>query len=239
VWVAGQRRDQDWNPPYRVIDFTPPRSRLGRPALWREIGRLVAGLKPDVLHLHDPDLLLPAWFVWRFRVGRIIYDLHENVPFQILGKEWIPRPLRRFIAEAWKATERLALRPGNMQVVLAAEGNGVHLPQAGEVIHNYPVLEAMPACRPFEERDLDIVYLGGLTRRRGSEQLLSATELLPDGVVLHVIGDAAQVLEDVRARSAIRHWGILSQWEALSLAARARVGCLLSARAQPPEGHAQ
>ena len=41
-----------------VLGVSPPSTRLGRPVVWARLFRQVLRLKPDVIHFHDPELLL-------------------------------------------------------------------------------------------------------------------------------------------------------------------------------------
>ncbi len=74
-------------------------------------------LKADVYHFHDPELI-PGALVLRLLGKRVIYDVHEDLPRDILTRTWIPKALRTSIAAAAEAVEWIAGRA--MSGVVAA-----------------------------------------------------------------------------------------------------------------------
>ena len=84
----------------RVLGLPQPRSRLLRPVNWWRLLRIALQEKADIYHFHDPDLLLPAGLIKLLTRRPIVYDVHENYPEDVLTKEWIPSPLRRFVSSA-------------------------------------------------------------------------------------------------------------------------------------------
>ena len=90
----------------RIVDIgVRPASRLVRMRM--QPARALATvreLKPALVHVHDPELLPLAAAMQRDGIPAI-YDAHEDVPRQILTKQWIPAPLRRPLAWAFERYE--------------------------------------------------------------------------------------------------------------------------------------
>ena len=86
----------------------PPRGRARRMVLgvWR-MYRAVRSARPQVAHFHDPELI-PVGLALKLSGIKVVYDVHEDVPRQILGKHWISPWLRRPVAWAAGAFEWLA-----------------------------------------------------------------------------------------------------------------------------------
>src|SRR5438132_14036182 len=71
-----------------------PRNRLWRmlATTWRVYGEAVRQ-DADLYHFHDPELILAALLL-RARKKKVVFDVHEDVPRQVLETEWLPRPSR-------------------------------------------------------------------------------------------------------------------------------------------------
>jgi glycosyltransferase involved in cell wall biosynthesis len=149
--------------------------------LWRCLGTGAA-----VLHIHDPELI-PLALVARALGRRIIYDAHEDYPLDILCKPWIPKVLRRPVAAAFAAFERIAVRAFDA-VIAATPSIGARLSRYNPrtfVVANYPRLEELvvPADAADGERR-DVVYVGYLTEIRGIRVLVDAMGRVKGRLVL-------------------------------------------------------
>lgn len=91
----------------RIMPVDRPRGRFDRMTrvCWR-IRRAAARERADLYHFHHPELL---WVgaVLRLRGAHVVYDVHEDVPKQILSKPWIPRWARPLVSRAVMLVERV------------------------------------------------------------------------------------------------------------------------------------
>ncbi|MBK7670739.1 MAG: glycosyltransferase [bacterium] len=99
-------------------------------------------LRPDVLHLHDPELLLHATWA-RMRCRRVIFDMHEDLPKSLRTKHWIAKPLRVAASAAAAVMERLLL--SGMEVVYAEDSYRGARPWIRNFItlHNMPIVASL------------------------------------------------------------------------------------------------
>jgi|GEM_PF-6646195 len=54
----------------------------------------VKKLKPVICHFHDPELM-PIGLLLKINKIKVIYDVHEDIPKQILRKHWIKRKYKK------------------------------------------------------------------------------------------------------------------------------------------------
>lgn len=137
----------------------------------------------DIFHLHDPELLplVPKLL----KHGNVIYDAHEDLPRQIMGKHWIPKALRKLISffservenhYARKTSGIVAATPFIAERFRKINSNVVN-------INNYPMLEefARVERKPSDERLA--CYVGGISSARGIFEMVKAMEFI-DGKLL-------------------------------------------------------
>lgn len=167
----------------RVLGVPKPASRWGRPLIWAHLLRLCLGLRPSLVHLHDPELLFLAPLL-RLRLGRsvrLVYDVHEYFVDSIGQKVWVPRPLRRPLAWLAGIGERTLGRAVDGLIFVVEEQAGSYESWRAEraIVHNYPEMAAFVQSRPLPDLPPDrfrLIYAGSLYARRG---LLTMLEALP------------------------------------------------------------
>lgn len=170
----------------------PQRTRGTR---WMTAAPLVDGLRrlrPDVVHVHDPELLtlFPAL---RPLVSSLVYDMHEYVGQAVENKYYIPERLRPLAARATVAGQRalVGLADG---VVAVIDEQFEHLgprPDLRATLPNYPRFDRFREARGragmSAEQRLKLIYIGSLTRTRGVDVMLAALRAVDD-VVLYLGG---------------------------------------------------
>lgn len=171
----------------RIVDIgARPAGRLARMRQQPQAAlAAVRALRPALVHLHDPELLPLGVTLARGGV-RVIYDAHEDLPRQMLTKQWIPRVLRRPLAALVEAYENRQVR--KLAAVAAATPHiaarfaGV-APRSVNV-SNFPFLDELaPPAQPVP-RERCVCYVGGLMRTRGLLQMVRALPALPDVLLL-------------------------------------------------------
>lgn len=204
---------------------------------------MIAALRTrsDIYHYHDPELV-PMGFVMRWLLGRrVVYDIHEPIPQQILGKEWLPRWSRRLVARLYRLLERM-LTPGQA-LILANEHQAGDYPPSVVVVRNYPLLPEAPdvSPTPVDQRPQPplLVYVGALSNDRGADVCLELAHRLsqaPRAFRMMLIGPCTPSYE-VSLRSRINRYelsetvtllGRTEYHQAMSIVSQATIGlCLL------------
>ena len=180
--MDGQGDETDNEGRVQIIDVGPaPRGRLLRMTLgaWR-MGRAVLRARPRVAHFHDPELI-PVGFALRLAGVRVIYDVHEDVPRQILSKHWLPAVVRRPVARrpvAWAVSALEWFAGRSMTAIVAATPTiAARFPAPKTVtVQNFPILSELtvPDSLPYDQRPSHVAYVGGITRNRGAIEMVEA-----------------------------------------------------------------
>jgi glycosyltransferase involved in cell wall biosynthesis len=157
------------------------RKRLG--AL-REARAAVAMHAPgkDIVLMHDPELVLA---VARLKdLPPVVWDVHEDTAATMTLKPWLPKPARPAGVRLAKFIERYAEQ--HYHLILADDGYRELFEHEHPVVRNTTyVPEQVP--EPGDER---VVYVGHLTRARGTEEMIEVGRLLKGKVRVELIGDA-------------------------------------------------
>lgn len=214
----------------RVVDIGPKgTSRLKR--MLKTTGmvfRKAMELDADIYHLHDPELL-PVGLRLKRRGKRVIFDSHEHVARQIMGKYYLAKWLRPIVARMYQAFEFFAVK--RVDAVVAARPDVLEhfdgRTKCSVGVFNYPMLEELWAEIADEARDRIICYVGGMTRIRGLKELVQAMEFVNGE--LHLAGkisesDLEEELKTLAGWSKVVQRGFLNRQEVGSLLSRSALG---------------
>lgn len=188
----------------RIISVGKPLGRMDRMLhATRRVFRKAVELNADVYHLHDPELL-PMGMKLKQQGKRVIFDAHEDVPKQILGKHYLGRGTRRVISGAVGAYETWACR--RMDAVVAAtpyiRDKFLRINPRSVDINNFPMLGELAAVgAEGQPRDNQVCYIGGIAAMRGIREMVQAMEYVADGIRLQLGGTFNPVVlaNEVRA----------------------------------------
>jgi glycosyltransferase involved in cell wall biosynthesis len=220
----------------RIVPIDPPRHRFDRVVRvgW-QVYRAAARERADVYHFHDPELM---WVGVLLKLGgsRVVYDVHEDLPKQIIGKPYIPAWARPLVSRAAAIAERLTAQIVD-GIVAATPSIARRFPaDKTVVVQNFP--EASFASNdagatPFTDRSDAFVYTGGLMEIQGVREMAEAFALLPEGMTGTVAGTfhVPELEEQVAAMPGwqrVRFLGQVPRAEVLRVMGDARCGLVLN-----------
>lgn len=151
----------------------------GRVRRWWAAALLMQAKDWDLVAVHDPELL-PAALMRAWRRRCTLFDVHENVPAQILTKTWIPSVLRRPLS--WVASLLLRAAERVMTVTLAEVSYHSLFRNQHPVLANYLPSSLPPPVSPAEPPFL--AYLGDVTEQRGAFLAIEAAAGAGMGLVM-------------------------------------------------------
>lgn len=192
-------------------------------------------MKPNVVHLHDPELL-PLGVLLKALGAKVIFDMHELVSSQLDDKEYLKANFfSSVIYLLYSFFEFLAVKLFD-SIVLAEEG--YYRPLKNKyysfkdkfcVIRNYPCKSKILsiAAKPKVNGNLRIVYIGGLMKVRGTRELIEAVGKIPNAR-LSLAGpwscsDYRSECESLKSFDCVDYHGYLSFEEAIRLVKKSHI----------------
>lgn len=146
-----------------------------------------AALKENasIYHFHDPEFLPFAKKLKR-KGFKVIYDVHEDVPRQILSKYWIPKIVRSIVSILFEKYENkiaqkldfiITSTPFIRERFLKINTNTID-------INNFPIIENFNAVNQLNFNA--VCYVGSITPVRGIKENISATKKC--GIQINIAG---------------------------------------------------
>lgn len=198
-----------------IVPLGEPKGRRDR--MWRfatSARRAVDLLSPDVVIIHDPELLR---LILRMSIRRercaLVYDAHEDYRAQISDKEWLPAAVRRPAASVLGYFEQRAARRADRVFAATPSIARRFHPSRTVVVLNRPRVADVPMPRELDDEQnragstsFRLVYVGDLREVRGAHSLVSAMGRFPERhVELHLVGR-------ITPPSLERELGVLEGW---------------------------
>lgn len=134
----------------------------------------------DIYHFHDPELM-PIALLLKWRGKRVIYDVHEDLPRQLVTKDWLPNWSRGLLGyiierlETWAAGKLDGIVTATPTIARRFPANKTY------IIYNYPRIEEFNIndASSYADRPASVTYVGGISWLRGIKEMMLAVSLLP------------------------------------------------------------
>lgn len=177
----------------KIIPLKKASSRLTRIFVLSWIAFFKAlKINAKVYHFHDPELMFIG--VWLKLFGKkVIYDVHEDLPKQVLYKPWIKFLVVRkifsviiYLCEKFCCLFFDAIMPATPDI--ASKFNS----KKTIVIRNLAIIkliDSMPVYKN-DSNTFKLVYVGGLSEIRGIKEVINALEIINDASIeFWLLGD--------------------------------------------------
>ena len=192
--------------------------------------KIAKEIKADIYHLHDPELLLIAREL-RKTGAKVIFDSHENVPANILSKDWIPVALvRKITAMLYERYEKKIVGEIDGVISVLEPLTERFVCRNSETIKNYPILKsAYPHKENWEDEKITLIYAGGLSRIRGLKEMIDALQYVKSPVELKLLGpwETAEYERDCMASPGwkkVTFYGMISNDEVYRMLSESHLG---------------
>lgn len=144
----------------------------------------------DVYHLHDPELLIIGNKLKKTG-KKVIFDSHEDVPAQIIDKQWIPQLLRSIISEIYGVYEKRSVKGYDAVISVTP-----HILERFEKINsnsimitNYPIANKIQVRK--DNYVNKICFAGGISEQWNHDKIINSIENI-DGIEYILAGSGTK-----------------------------------------------
>lgn len=187
-------------------------------------------INADVYHFHDPELI-PVGLKLKKLGKMVIYDVHEDVPRQILTKKWLPKYTRSLVSKAVEKYENWAAKKFNM-IITATPFIRERFLKIGcnaQDVNNYPLLEELKIKDiSWFEKENAICYVGGIAFIRGIKEMVEAMAMTKDVSLLlggkFSMPTEKETVKDLEGWRKVNELGFLNRHEVKDTYRRSKAG---------------
>lgn len=186
-------------------------------------------LDADLYHLHDPELI-PAGLKLKKMGKVVIFDAHEDLPKQILGKPYLNRLSKIVLSKGFMLYEYWAC--SKFDAIIAAtpfiRDKFLKINPNSIDVNNFPLLDEWANTGKWRVKATEVTYIGSISKIRGVEQIISAMCHTKD-VRLNLAGEFTEdafgnLVKGNKGWSKVNDLGFLSRVQVKKLLAQSRVG---------------
>ena len=186
-------------------------------------------LDVDIYHLHDPELL-PIGLKLKKLGKKVIFDSHEDVAKQMLGKPYLNAPLRRLIGAVFGMYESYACV--KLDAIIAAtpyiRDKFLKINLNTVDINNFPLLEELANTSEWEKKQNEVAYVGGISKIRGIEEIIQALGYTNE-IRLNLAGKFSEASVEVNVKnyaawSKVNELGFLNRGQINTVLAKSKAG---------------
>lgn len=155
----------------------------------RRVLKQAKTLDADVYHLHDPELI-PVGLKLKQLGKKVIFDAHEDVPKQLLGKPYLNPLVLRLLSGAFSVFECYACPrfDGIIAATPFIRDKFLDMNPRSVDINNFPMIGELDAAVPWADKRAEVCYVGGIGAIRGVRELVRACDFLQTSARLNLAG---------------------------------------------------
>ncbi|HNT70833.1 MAG TPA: glycosyltransferase family 4 protein [Bacteroidales bacterium] len=231
--VVADGRGDDVVDGINIYDVGKPSARWERMILTtKRVYKKALMLDADIYHFHDPELI-PIGLKLLKKDKKVIYDVHEDVPKQLLSKPYLNKFILKIISNAFKKYENKYAKKFTAIITVVPEITN-RLRQFNDKtveIRNYPKLNEFAKINvQWKDRENAMVYIGSISEIRGIYEMMQVA--YKANIKLHLAGNFSTPalesdLQNHKEWQQVIYHGVISRDNVVELLSKVKIGLLL------------
>lgn len=177
VYLIAPNIDDDVFHGVHRVGVVLPQGRLKRQLYLSRVLRKAIDINASIYHLHDPELL-PIGVKLKKKGKKVIFDSHEDVPMQLLTKEYLPNWCRKPLSDVYALYERHYLKQYDALVTVTPSilDRLTLINKNSVMVTNYPEYKELPPHEPNQDGTHYICFAGGVDERYLHENVIESLQ---------------------------------------------------------------
>jgi len=213
----------------KIYDVGKPINRKERMLkTTKKIFKKALEMNADIYHFHDPELI-PVGLKLKKLGKKIIYDVHEDLPRQLLSKPYLNKFILKILSLFIEIYENYSAKRFDFIITatpyIRDRFNKINKNTID--INNYPLLKEFTNIEHNYKQYNNICYVGGITRVRGIVELIKAIENLD--VTLHLAGEfeneeLKKEVENFNGWKKVKYYGFVNREKIKEILSICKIG---------------
>lgn len=232
VYLVAPNIKDEFSDGVHLVGVNLPKGRLKRLFCLGRVYKKAKEIDADLYHFHDPELMRLGLKIKKLG-KKVIFDSHEDIPQQILTKEYLPSWAKTPISRLYSKVEIKALSKYNALISVTpfiVERLSKINPRT-VMVTNYPDVNDIidnKTVEDFKERDC-VCFAGGVSKRYMHENVIASLEFTKARYL--VVGPAypsyLEMLKHQKMWEKVDYKGFVEHDEVSELFKRAFAGIVL------------
>ncbi len=213
----------------KIFDAGKSSGRLSRmtKSVWN-VYKKALSLDADIYHFHDPELIFVAYFL-KLKGKKVIYDVHEDLPRQLLGKHYLGKFSATVLSIFSELVEDFFSKRFTAIITVTPVINKrfLKLNPCSEMIRNFPLFSEFENIQSDSKKENEVCYIGSITAERGVLNMIEAMKKIPAKLNLAGVFGTEKLFEETQK---IKGWGnvifhgSISRKEVAAILSRSKTG---------------